>query len=172
VSINPLDTVLRLLIREYEALLGLAGALRREPKTDASLATVKLDEISLAALKVVKKEQRAEQLAFGQGWVNDGLVFTRPDGSAYHPAYVTSRFEHMAFDAGLPPISLHGLRHTAATLALAAGADITVVSRLLRHSSIQITADIYAEVLPELAAEVAAKVVALVPRKGRRGAAV
>lgn len=40
------------------------------------------------------------------------------------------------------------------------------------HSSIQITADIYAGVLPELAAEVAAKVVALVPRKGRRGAAV
>jgi integrase len=59
-----------------------------------------------------------------------------------------------------------------AGVALAAGADIAVVSRLLRRSSIQITADNYAEVPPELAAEVAAKVVALVPRKGRRGAAV
>jgi site-specific recombinase XerD len=46
----------------------------------------------------------------------------------------------------------------AATLALAAGADLKVVQAMLRHSSITITADTYTTVLPEVsrrAAEVA-----------------
>jgi hypothetical protein len=44
------------------------------------------------------------------------------------------------------------------------GADMTAVSRMLRHASIQMTADIYTWVLPELAAATSAKVVKMVPR--------
>lgn len=51
----------------------------------------------------------------------------------------------------LPPIRLHDLRHGAATLALAAGTDMKVISAMLRHSSIKITAGTYTSVLPEVA---------------------
>jgi integrase len=44
---------------------------------------------------------------------------------------------------GVRPIGLHGARHTHATLALAAGARLDVVSRQLGHASIAITADVY-----------------------------
>jgi hypothetical protein len=47
------------------------------------------------------------------------MAFTRENGAALHPEYLTRHFERLARDAGLPPIRLHDLRHGAATLALA-----------------------------------------------------
>jgi len=73
-------------------------------------------------------------------------------------------FERLVALSGLPPIRLHDLRHVAATLLLAAGADLKVVQEPLGHSSITITADIYASVLPELAFAQAEAAAALVPR--------
>lgn len=66
--------------------------------------------------------------------------------------------------AGLPPIRLHDLRHVAATLMLAAGVDIKVVSETLGHSDTRVTRDIYQAVLDDLARDAAEKVVQLVPR--------
>ena len=91
-------------------------------------------------------------------------MFTRQDGSALHPEYVTRHFERLARDAGLPPIRLHDLRHGAATLALAGGADLKTVSEMLGHSTITITADTYASVLPEVARRAAEAAARLVPR--------
>ncbi|MGW6936496.1 tyrosine-type recombinase/integrase [Lentzea sp. NPDC054927] len=70
-------------------------------------------------------------------------MFTELDGSPLHPAAVTDLFNALVEQAGLPPIRLHDLRHGAATFALASGADMKVVSTMLRHSSITITADTY-----------------------------
>ena len=136
------------------------------PKSESSHAMVLLDpEISVPAMRACRVAQLEERVAWGPAWQDTGFAFTREDGTPYHPAHLTNRFERIAFCAGLPPIRLHDLRHGAATLALAGGADIKAVSSMLRHSSIQITADIYADVLPELAAEVASKVVSMIPRQ-------
>jgi len=51
-------------------------------------------------------------------------------------------------DGGLPPITLHGVRHSSATAALAAGEPLTVVSERLGHASSSITANLYQHVLP------------------------
>jgi integrase len=77
----------------------------------------------------------------------------------------SERTIHLALDSGpLPPIRLHDLRHGAATLALAAGVAMKVVSEQLGHASLQITGDIYTSVLPELAHAAAEAVARLVPR--------
>lgn len=73
-------------------------------------------------------------------------------------------FERLVEAAGLPPIRLHDLRHVAATLMLAAGVDIKVVSETLGHSDTRVTRDIYQAVLDDLARDAAEKVVQLVPR--------
>ena len=149
-------------------------AVHAEPKSDASMAHVMLDpDVSVPALRAWRRHQVEERVSWGPAWTDTGLMFTREDGTAYHPAQVTIRFERLAFAVGLPPIRLHDLRHGAATLALAAGADIKAVSAMLRHSSIQITADIYADVLPELAAQVASMAASMVPRRrpGERASA-
>ncbi|MCW2882517.1 MAG: integrase [Sphaerisporangium sp.] len=94
-------------------------------------------------------------MAWGEAWQDSGRVFTREDGAALHPATVSDLFARLAYEAGLPPIRLHDLRHGAATLALAAGVDMKTVSAMLRHCSQAITSDTYTSVLPEVAHEAA-----------------
>ncbi len=70
---------------------------------------------------------------------------------------------------GLPRIVLHGLRHTYATHALAAGIDATVVSKRLGHARSSFTADTYTR-LPEQVDREAAEVIAtMVRRAGQAG---
>ena len=93
-----------------------------------------------------------------------GFVFTDIDGSGLHPDVATDTFQRIARGAGLPPIRLHDLRHTSASLALAAGVPMKVVSELLGHSSTVITADTYTSVLPEVATAAAEAVFQIIPR--------
>jgi integrase len=65
------------------------------------------------------------------------------DGSHVRPDTLSARWKRLEKAAGVRPIGIHGARHTHATLALAAGARLDVVSRQLGHASIAITADIY-----------------------------
>lgn len=48
-------------------------------------------------------------------------------------------------EAGIPPMPIHSLRHTAASLAVASGADIKVIQSMLGHSSAAMTLDVYAD---------------------------
>jgi site-specific recombinase XerD len=77
-------------------------------------------------------------------------VFTRGDGQPINPNYATTRFRKLVQRAGLPPVRLHDLRHSAASLAHQAGADLKALQDLLGHSSIVTTADTYTSVLPEV----------------------
>lgn len=140
-----------------------------DPKTDSSEAPVALEPGTLAALKAHRKQQVKDKLAWEDAWVESGKVFVREDGAALHPATLTHQFERLAFEAGLPPVRLHDLRHGAATLALAAGVDMKVVSAMLRHSTSSLTADTYTSVLPDVAREAAAAVAAMVPLKAAAG---
>ena len=75
-------------------------------------------------------------------------MLCREDGSPVAPDQVSRRFIALSTDAELPRIVLHGLRHTHATHALAAGVDVTIVSKRLGHSRSSFTADTYTRVLP------------------------
>lgn len=113
----------QLTVRWQLAQLGWATSLKA-PETDSSEDVVALDAETVAALRAHRRRQRKQRLAAGPAWVDSGLVFTTPTGQAVHPAEVTDHFQHLARQAGLPPIRLHNLRHGAATLALAAGVDM------------------------------------------------
>ena len=136
-----------------------------DPKTEASDALIALDAETVKVLRAHLKRRNEERLAWGETWVESGKLFCWENGQPYHPAYVTDQFERLAFEASLPPITLHGLRHGAATMLLAAGVDRKVVSARLRHSSVQTTQDLYTQVLGELAREAAEKTAAMIPRK-------
>jgi integrase len=97
----------------------------------------------------------------------DGYVFARPGGRPYTPGYLTRRFIRLIRRAGLPPIRLHDLRHGAATLALADGADLKAIQAMLGHASIILTADTYTSVLPDLARTTAKAVAAQIIKAAR-----
>jgi integrase len=87
-----------------------------------------------------------------------------PNGRVFdvHPDTVTKAFRAHVIRLGLPAMKLHGLRHTWATLALAAGIHPKVVQEVLGHASITMTLDTYSAVLPGLHDAAAATVAASV----------
>ncbi len=134
------------------------------PKTNSGVRTVALDAESTAYLRAHKKCQDRERAQWGTAWKLTGRIFTQEDGSWLHPGKVSDLFERLVTAAGLPPVRLHDLRHGAATLMLAAGVDVKVVSDTLGHSDTRITRDIYQAVLDDLARAAAEAVIKLVPR--------
>jgi integrase len=97
------------------------------PKTAKGRRTVALDAGTIAALREHRQRQVAERLLIGTGFTDHGLVFCRPDGGPLHPERFSRTFGEQAAKAGLPPIRLHDLRHSWATLALSAGVHPKVV---------------------------------------------
>ncbi len=156
----------RLRVAQQVVQLGYATAVG-EPKTATGARTVSLDVDTCAVLRAHRARQAAERLAWGPAWSDSGRVFTREDGAGVHPEYVSRHFAALARAAGLPPIRLHDLRHTAASLALAAGVPLKIVSDQLGHSSITITADTYTSVLPAVAHDAAERTAGLIPRSVR-----
>ncbi|MCW2932361.1 MAG: integrase family protein [Actinomycetia bacterium] len=121
------------------------------PKSDAGRRVIALDKTTIAALREHRLRQQAERAAAGTRWAETGYVFTTRTGGPVGPDRVTRLFRELVADSGLPPVTLHGLRHGAATLALAAGTDLKVVQDQLGHSTVVLTADTYTSVLPETA---------------------
>ena len=135
-----------------------------EVKSDASDPVLAFDKTAAAVLRSWRKAQLAERLAMGEAWQDTGYVFTIEDGAPYDPERVTDIFTWEAFRAGLPPIRLHDLRHAAASIAHAAGADIKDIQTLMRHSSRVITPDLYTSVFEDQAADLAEQMTNIVPR--------
>ena len=71
---------------------------------------------------------------------------------------VKREFRRLLAQAGIRPVRLYDLRHTAATLGIAAGVSVKVISDQLGHASISFTLERYSHVLPSIQDEAAAKV--------------
>jgi integrase len=98
----------------------------------------------------------------GAGYIDHDLVFARPDGRPWHPERFSRIFgEHVARH-GLPALSVHGLRHSWATLALGSGVHPKVVQERLGHSTIGITLDVYSHVMPSMETDAAERVAVLI----------
>jgi integrase len=128
------------------------------PKTKRGRRLVPVDDVTVALLRRHREGQDLERVAWGPAWNEAGLVFTREDGSALRPEYATRHFQALATKSGLRVIRLHDLRHTNASLALAAGVDLKVVSERLGHSQISITADLYTHVNRGLGRDAATRI--------------
>ena len=93
------------------------------------------------------------------------LVFRTPSGQPINADYLAKQFRSILDLAGVPRMRLYDLRHSAATIALAAGVSPKVVSEQLGHASTAFTLDTYAHVLPHMQDEAAARVEAMLFRQ-------
>jgi integrase len=67
------------------------------------------------------------------------LVFASTTGTPVDYANVRREFKNLLAMAGLPPIRLHDLRHTCATLLMAQGVHARIVMEALGHGQISLT---------------------------------
>jgi integrase len=102
----------------------------------------------VAALREHRRHQATERLALGPAYQDHRLAFCQEDGTPLHPDRAKLFARHV--DAlGATRITLHGLRHTWASLALQAGINPKVVSERLGHTTVSFTLDTYSHVMPE-----------------------
>lgn len=126
-----------------------------DPKTARGRRSVKLDKATVAVLRALRLRMVEERLLVGSDFSDLDLVFHHPDGSWLRPESVSASFVRRVKRYELPRITLHGLRHTWATLALEQGIHPRVVQERLGHSTIAITLGIYSHVSPTLHDEAA-----------------
>ncbi len=123
---------------------------------------IELDSSTVVALRGLRARRAQERLLVGPAYVDNDLVFARPDGHPQHPEHFSMAFDRRVARHRLPRIRLHDLRHTWATLALAAGVDVKIVSERLGHASAKITWDIYQHVTPTMQSNAAETVATLI----------
>lgn len=132
------------------------------PKTTRGRRSIALDATTVAALQAHRRVQAAEREALGPGYQDNDLVFAKEDGAPLHPDYFSQLFDRTVARSGLPRIRLHDLRHTHATLGLAAGIQPKVMSDRLGHATVAFTQDVYMHAIPRLEEEAAEQVALLI----------
>lgn len=109
-------------------------------------------EVPIPAFLVTELAQQVNRLS------DDDLVFAgvRSAGPMRVATFRRGGFNSAAKAIGIPDLHPHELRHTAASLAIAAGADVKVVQQMLGHASAAMTMDIYGHLFDDRLDEVAA----------------
>ncbi len=120
------------------------------PKSGHSDRTLPLSQPAVEVLRSVKVRQAVERLRAGNVWQETGFVFTTEFGTPCDPRNALRALKAAAKAAALDGVGLHTLRHSAASVMLTNGVPLKVVSELLGHSGIAITADVYGHVSPEV----------------------
>lgn len=136
------------------------------PKTDRSRPLIALDAGTVAELRHHRARQAEERLLWGSSYHDLDLRFAREDGTPLTGDAAVWAFERVICRAGVPRIRFHDLRHTAATLRLAAGTHPKVVQEMLGHANVSITLDTYSHAVPGMQAESAEKFAALIEAAG------
>jgi integrase len=77
-------------------------------------------------------------------------VFVTGTGEPCDPENALRALTVAARRAGLEGVGLHTLRHSAASVVLSGGVPLNVVSRVLGHSGLSITADVYGHIAPDV----------------------
>ncbi len=118
-----------------------------DTKTLKSRRAVNLPKPVVALLERHRDQQGKERVDLGSAWMETGFVFTSSVGTPLDPRNLYRDFQKVCENAGLSHWHPHELRHSAASLMLASGVKLQVVSQVLGHSSIRMTADVYGHIL-------------------------
>lgn len=141
------------------ARLRVSGTLTRldgqlvttEPKTASSRRWLPLSRGLLLLLDIQRQAQEEDRRRASNTWVESGMVFTTASGEPMDPRNVLRAVTDAARRIGLDGVTVHTLRHSAATLMLESGVHLKGVSTLLGHADIRITAETYAHLSDDAA---------------------
>ena len=140
-----------------------------DPKTASSQRAIDLTAPTIDVLRAHRARRAERMLAVGHALTDDDLVFCDDAGQPLWGRHITTRkLKLLLRDAGLPPIRFHDLRHTFATLQLAAGTNPKIVSEVLGHKEVAITLDRYSHALPTLQTRAMARLDSVLGRTPRR----
>ncbi len=134
-------------IRRSSQYLPDKGIFEDETKNETSHRVIKAPQDAITLLRSFQVWQMQERLKLGDQWQDCGRIFTAWNGRPIHPDTITNWFHNFIQGTDLPPVSVHSLRHTNATLMIAAGVNLQTVSKRLGHANVNTTGKIYAHAI-------------------------
>ena len=146
IGLNWSDIVGNVLtVRAGAAYVKGQGTIRTDrPKTQKSVRMIDLPPTVMKLLEKHRREQAEYRLGFGAEWPEPEAVFTGATGHRLNISSPTQKFQKIVKAYNLRPITLYGLRHTAATIMIAQGLNAREVAARLGHAQTSTTLNIYA----------------------------
>lgn len=126
-------------------------------KNEASKRTISIDNKTVQALhkqRILSDKRRIKS----PSWINNNLVFPNETGDPIYPDTISKVCKKAASKIGVPEFSMHGTRHTHATLLIEAGVNFKVIQMRLGHASFQETMNTYSHITPIMEADVIDKI--------------
>lgn len=126
-------------------VLTMAGGTKitKETKNKSSQRVISIPDEVAAVLRKVRDRQGEDKEFFKGEYIDSGYVVAWPNGKEYRPNYISELFTKFIKDHHLPKITLHGLRHTFATIANSLDLSQYEISKALGHSSPSTTTKVY-----------------------------
>ena len=135
----------------------------KQPKTPHSIR--KLGVAGLKELQTLLRRERMRQLQCAmrmEEWVDSGYVIVRWNGAPTDPNQVTFDFHNFLEKNELPLVTIHGLRHTFASLANSAHVPLLDIGKTLGHKDSVITGRVYTHIFDQTHQEVISSVAACI----------
>jgi integrase len=132
-------------------------------KTRTSRRTVELDNTTTDLLRRWRKRLHRDRLPNG----TDDWMFCNPTGRYLNPQSLTQLFDRIVRSTDIPRIRFHDLRHTHASLLVAEGIAIKVVSERLGHAHPAFTIHTYQHLLPGMSAAAADRFATMIAAANR-----
>ena len=134
-------------VKQTTAYVSGKGVITDTPKNVTSKRPLRLSSSVFVLLRSIIVWQQEQKEACGNKWRNtDNRIFTNEDGSPLFPDTLTKWFTTFK-RSGLPKVTIHSLRHTFASLMIANGTPLIVVSKRLGHAKPSTTSNIYAHAI-------------------------
>ena len=123
----------------------------KEPKNHSSVRRLGYQGISdlEEVLERMWRGQEAERQRLGSRYHDQGFVLCHSGGRPYQPDYLSNRLQRVLAEKDLPYVTLHGLRHSFASIAHSQNVPLFGISRALGHSSTATTTQIYMHLFDE-----------------------
>lgn len=134
------------------------GIFTDRTKNKSSERQIAIPEAAIEVLRGQQQWQSRQKNIMKERWIVTDRVVTMEDGRAMRPDRLTHWFTRFVRRADLPPIHLHSIRHTYATLCIADNIPLTAVAAQLGHANVWTTAKIYAHSIQTAEASAALKI--------------
>lgn len=136
-----------LYIRRSSLYLSGKGVFKDETKNETSQRCIKISADLLDILRLHRAEQNKRRLQLGNRWQESERIFTGQFGTPIRPDVITAWVHKFTSRLGMPEIHTHSLRHTNASLLIAAGTNLPTVAKRLGHADTTTTSRIYAHAI-------------------------
>ena len=133
-------------IRQVRTAAG-SMIVEKDPKTATSARDLYIPDDVVTALLRERERQEQYKEALGSEYQDLGYVFCHENGRPFRPNYVSDLFSKFIRDHELPYITLHGLRHSFATMANSLGIPMYDIGKALGHSTPATTSKVYTHLL-------------------------